>query len=37
MTEVPYNRKPGEVPALTADEVDLVVEFLGTLTDGYQP
>lgn len=35
--EVPYNRKPGQAPALTADEVDLVVEFLGTLTDGYQP
>jgi cytochrome c peroxidase len=37
ITEVPYNRKPGEVPALTPDEIDLVVEFLGTLTDGYQP
>jgi cytochrome c peroxidase len=36
-TEVPYNRKPGEAPALTPDEVGLVVEFLGTLTDGYQP
>ena len=37
VTEVPYNRKAGDVPALTADEVDLVVEFLNTLTDGYQP
>ena len=36
-TEVPYNRKPGGTPALTADEIDLVVEFLGTLTDGYKP
>lgn len=37
VTEMPYNRKPGETPALTADEIDLVVEFLNTLTDGYKP
>ena len=37
MTEVPYNRNRGEAPALTPDEIDLVVEFLNTLTDGYQP
>lgn len=37
VTEVPYNRKPGDAPALTPAEVDLVVEFLNTLTDGYQP
>jgi cytochrome c peroxidase len=37
VTEVPYNRKLGATPALTPDEIDLVVEFLGTLTDGYQP
>jgi cytochrome c peroxidase len=37
VTEVPYNRRPGEAPALTPDEIDLVVEFLNTLTDGYQP
>ena len=36
-TEAPYNRRPGQAPALSADEIDLVVEFLGTLTDGYQP
>jgi cytochrome c peroxidase len=36
-TEAPYNRRPGQAPALTPDEIDLVVEFLGTLTDGYQP
>ncbi len=36
-TEAPYNRSRGDVPALTPEEVDLVVEFLGTLTDGYQP
>ena len=34
--EVPYNRKPGMAPALTPAEIDDVVQFLGTLTDGYQ-
>jgi cytochrome c peroxidase len=36
-TEAPYNRKLGGVPALTSDEIDDVVAFLNTLTDGYQP
>ena len=36
-SEAPYNRRPGQAPALTPDEIDLVIEFLGTLTDGYQP
>ena len=27
----------GEAPALTPEEIDLVVDFLRTLTDGYQP
>ena len=27
-TEVPYNRRRGDAPALTPDEIDLVVEFL---------
>jgi cytochrome c peroxidase len=36
-TEVPYNRRQGDAPALTPDEIDLIVEFLNTLTDGYQP
>ncbi len=35
--EGPYNRRPGQAPALTPAEIDLVVEFLNTLTDGYQP
>lgn len=35
--EVPYDRKPGDQPALTPDEIDDVVAFLKTLTDGYQP
>ena len=33
--EVPYDRKPGEQPALTDAEIDDVIAFLGTLTDGY--
>jgi cytochrome c peroxidase len=36
-TEVPYNQRLGDAPALSADEIDLVVEFLQTLTDGYRP
>ena len=34
--EVPYNRQPGMAPALTPAEIDDVVQFLGTLTDGYK-
>ena len=36
ITEVPYNRLPGQEPALNDDEIDLVVEFLTTLTDGFR-
>jgi cytochrome c peroxidase len=35
--EVPYDRKPGDEPALRPDEIDDVVAFLGTLDDGYRP
>ena len=35
-TEAPYNRNPGMLPALSRSEIDDVVKFLGTLTDGYQ-
>ena len=31
--EVPYNRKPGEKPALDDAEIDAIVAFLNTLTD----
>jgi len=34
-TEVPYNRRPGDDPALSDDEVDDVIAFLQTLNDGY--
>lgn len=33
-TEAPYNRQPGMQPALSAAEIDDVIAFLGTLTDG---
>ncbi|HWW04545.1 cytochrome-c peroxidase [Collimonas sp.] len=36
VTEVPYNRQPNMPPALSESEVDDVVQFLGTLTDGYK-
>lgn len=35
--EVPYNRKPGDAPALSDAEIDDVIAFLATLTDGYAP
>lgn len=31
----PFGGKPGDAPALTPQEVDDVVAFLGTMTDGY--
>ncbi len=34
-TEAPYNRRRGEAPALNDSEIDDVVAFLRTLTDGY--
>ncbi len=35
--EVPYDREPGDAPALTPAEIDDVVAFLRTLDDGYRP
>ncbi|MGJ7916293.1 cytochrome-c peroxidase [Massilia sp. LXY-6] len=35
-TEGPYNRKPGMAPALDGSEIADLVQFLGTLTDGYK-
>ena len=37
MTEAPYNRQLGEVPALSDAEIDDLVAFLQTLSDGYVP
>ena len=36
-TEVPYDRRLGQAPRLSDAEIDDVVAFLGTLTDGYDP
>ncbi len=33
----PFNRSPGQGPALTDEEIADVVAFLRTLTDGYEP
>ncbi|MEO6687652.1 MAG: cytochrome c peroxidase [Dokdonella sp.] len=35
--EVPYDRHPGEAPRLNDAEIDDLIAFLGTLTDGYDP
>jgi cytochrome c peroxidase len=36
-TEPPYDRRPGDLPALTEPEIQDVVAFLQTLTDGFTP
>lgn len=33
--EVPYNRRPGDAPALSDAEIDDLIAFLKTLSDGY--
>ena len=35
--EPPFDRKPGDAPALSEEEIADIVAFLGTLTDGYKP
>ena len=36
-SEVPYDRRPGDVPALDGADIDDVIAFLSTLTDGFEP
>jgi len=36
-TEPPYDRHKGDTPALISTEIDNIIAFLKTLTDGYQP
>jgi len=36
-SEPPYDRRPGDPPALTPAEIDDVVAFLRTLSDGWSP
>jgi cytochrome c peroxidase len=33
----PYDRRPGDAPALSDEDVDAIVAFLRTLTDGWTP
>jgi cytochrome c peroxidase len=33
INSIPYNRRQGDEPALTDEDVDAIVAFLGTLTD----
>ncbi len=35
-SEAPYNRKPGDAPALNDAEIDDLIAFLNTLNDGWQ-
>ncbi len=37
LTEVPYDRHPGQGPRLDDAEIEDLAAFLGTLTDGYDP
>lgn len=37
VSDAPFNRKPGDPPALNAAEIRDVIAFLNTLTDGYLP
>jgi cytochrome c peroxidase len=36
-TDAPFGGKPGDRPALSPSEIDDIVAFLRTLTDGYSP
>ncbi|HVZ50447.1 MAG TPA: cytochrome-c peroxidase, partial [Pseudolabrys sp.] len=36
-TDAPFGGAPGDKPALSDREIDDIVAFLGTLTDGYKP
>jgi len=35
--EAPFDRQPGDKPALSDAEIKDVIAFLKTLTDGYKP
>lgn len=37
VTDPPFDRKPGEKPAMSTTDMRDIIAFLGTLTDGYQP
>jgi len=35
-TDAPFDRKPGDTPAMTQADMADVIAFLKTLTDGYE-
>jgi cytochrome c peroxidase len=37
VTDPPFDRHPGELPAMTAQDRQDIIAFLKTLTDGYKP
>lgn len=37
VVDPPFDRKPGQAPAMTEQDMRDIIAFLGTLTDGYQP
>jgi cytochrome c peroxidase len=37
VADAPLNRHPGQTPAMTAQDEADIIEFLKTLTDGYEP
>jgi cytochrome c peroxidase len=37
ISDPPFDRHPGETPAMTAQDQADIIAFLNTLTDGYQP
>lgn len=37
VTDAPFDRKPGEKPAMTDSDIQDIIAFLNTLDDGYQP
>jgi cytochrome c peroxidase len=34
-TEAPFGQKPGDTPRISSGDIDDIIAFLGTLTDGY--
>jgi cytochrome c peroxidase len=37
VADAPFNRKQGEKPAMTDDDISDIIAFMNTLTDGYKP
>ncbi len=37
ITDAPYHRAPGDAPTLSEREIDDLIAFLDTLTDGFRP